>query len=76
MDKSKLLFAIYYALRDMTPEDRKEVVEQAEHDATCAMPQGCEICSNTSTPPDWFPSFENWSRFPYAALCQEVEKDA
>lgn len=68
-------YAIYYALRDMDPELREEVIAAAHHAASwpdCVAP--CRFCAEETVELDWWPDEEDQSRFPYAPLLHDWTK--
>ncbi len=72
----RFLFALYYALRDCTPQEREEVTRHAEHDATCSLSKDCAVCMDAgSQHPDWWPDAKDWDCFPYADLVAWSERE-
>lgn len=70
----RFLFALYYALRDISPEERRSVYQRALHDAEC--PGNCDACQSeiTEPDPDWLPPAGKWNRYPYAALQADMRR--
>jgi len=76
----RFLFAVYFALRDMTREERAAVIEWAVHEAEHPIDgaEGCRICQTPEGEelpfPDWWPPLGFYHKFPYAALIADCER--